>query len=729
MALILSCDIGTQTTYLVARDDNNDQLSHIQVPTDQTSPALSLNKALEQLKSPLETAIRFVLCGVPFNLYETYLHSFTDSHHAPSSNQKFALITNQGVSDILNLYNCFLTPTLLKTFPKEVRLELPCRLTARGEELIEPDKDHIRNLLQAHIDIIREQTNGICLSFMHSDLNNVHERDILELCYELWPDGLHLASHEVTKSGSFAERSFMAAATLAYQETIQGFFSRLCLDLKKNGFNGDLLLVGRQQSFNDGQYPFTFKKKKSASRALPRPDTKNTSHKIHPRLAALEIFGASQINMLQAASYHAASRSYGDCFILDIGATQSCLSHTRLMSHPARQTHSRINGFLRTSENEHALWQIPISDHRNFGAGSHIQLDHLDLYHFCPSAQTTEQRPEGISCLEAALLLGYLSESQNHVNSCHTYQNREKIKEILQKDISHPLSQDSLQTASEILNFAIEDFGQWAKNWVSLNQAGLSIDSFQHNPLICCGGFAPLIGAEIAKIIGCHKVIIPAKAPFLSSYWGQLAGLNRETDRQIMRPFSVITPDILSQIFDTLKYQHQLSIQAEQIREVHLLHKFSVTLLNQETQTTDCFWIEDLQHPYESLLRYIFPDQEDSFYRGNEYQDLLDKYILLSVSVASSHRLESTFLPPTQLEGSRHGLGPTPPPVETRDVMVNHRLLQIPVYHKQQFTQKMALIGPALIEDQGFCCFAPQDSHIEIAASGDIIMTLSHNLS
>lgn len=724
MALILSCDIGTQTTYLVARDDNNDQLSHIQVPTDQTNPALSLSKALDQLKNPLETAIRFVLCGVPFNLYQSYLHSFTESHDALASKQKFALITNQGVSDILDLYNSFLTPTLLKTFPREVRLELPCRLTARGEELIEPDKDHIYSLLQAHIEKIKGQTNGICLSFMHSDLNNIHERDILELCYELWPDGLHLASHEVTKSGSFAERSFMAAATLAYQETIQNFFSRLCLDLKKNGFNGDLLLVGRQQSFNDAQYPFTFEKKKSS----PHQGRAGTS-KIHPRLTALEIFGASQINMLHAASYHAAGRSYGDCFLLDIGATQSCISHTRLMSHPARQTHSRINDFLRTSENEHALWQIPISDHRDFGSGSHIQLDHLGLYQFCPSPLTHEQHSDGISCLESAMLLGYLSEPQKSGSPHYPRKDPEKIKDILQKDISNPLSQDSLQTASEIFDFAINDFGQWARNWVSLNQAGLSIDSFQHNPLFCTGGFAPLIGAEIAKIIGCHKVIIPAKAPYLSCHWGQLAGLNRETDRQIMRPFSVISPDILSQIYDTLKYQHQLSIQAEQIREVHLLHKFSVTLLNQETQTTDCFWIEDLQHPYESLLRYIFPDQKDSFYRGNECQTLMEKYILLSVSVSSTHRLESTFLPPTQLEGGGQGLRQTPHPVETRDVMINQRLQQIPVYHKQQFTQKVALIGPALIEDQGFCCFAPQDSHIEIANSGDIILTLSHNLS
>src|SRR5258708_454119 len=159
---------------------------------------------------------------------------------------KVGLITTKGFRDTLELgrrtrpkpYGLF--GTFDPLIPRELRLEVSERVSARGEILTPLDEEQVKAAARR---LISEGCESVVIHFLHSYANPAHELRAGEVVRALWPNHYVTRGHLLLSEFREYERGPTASVNAAVQPILDRYIDRLQAELEETGFCRDLLVM------------------------------------------------------------------------------------------------------------------------------------------------------------------------------------------------------------------------------------------------------------------------------------------------------------------------------------------------------------------------------------------------------------------------------------------------------------------------------------------------------
>jgi N-methylhydantoinase A len=124
--------------------------------------------------------------------------------------------------------------------PRDLRLEVPERMDARGRILTPLDEAALRVAINQ---LIASGCEALVIHFLHSYANPSHERRAAEIAAELWPNRYITCGHALLSESREYERGVTAAVNAAVQPLLERYIARLTDELKGRGYSRELLVM------------------------------------------------------------------------------------------------------------------------------------------------------------------------------------------------------------------------------------------------------------------------------------------------------------------------------------------------------------------------------------------------------------------------------------------------------------------------------------------------------
>ncbi len=156
------------------------------------------------------------------------------------------LITTRGFRDVLELgRRTRPTPYGLKgnfeaLIPRDLRLEVDERMDAEGLVVTPLAADQVR---EAVLRLRGQGVEALVIHFMHSYLNDAHERQAREIAATLWPNAYITVGSELLPEYREFERGTTAAINGFVQPVIDRYLRTLAGDLARQGYRRELLIM------------------------------------------------------------------------------------------------------------------------------------------------------------------------------------------------------------------------------------------------------------------------------------------------------------------------------------------------------------------------------------------------------------------------------------------------------------------------------------------------------
>jgi N-methylhydantoinase A len=216
---------------------------------DPTSGAVRLAKVPTTLPNQSGGVLgAFETAGADLSGIDLIVHGTTTTTNAVLERQlaKTGLITTQGFRDVLELgrrtrpqaygmHGSF-TPVI----PRDLRLEVPERMDARGRVLTPLDEDALR---AAIIHLRDDGCEALVIHFLHAYANPSHELRAGEIARELWPNPYITLGHALLSESREYERGVTAAVNASVQPLLERYVARLADELAAKGYVRDLLVM------------------------------------------------------------------------------------------------------------------------------------------------------------------------------------------------------------------------------------------------------------------------------------------------------------------------------------------------------------------------------------------------------------------------------------------------------------------------------------------------------
>ncbi|MFN3970079.1 MAG: hydantoinase/oxoprolinase family protein [Gemmobacter sp.] len=156
------------------------------------------------------------------------------------------LVTTAGFRDVLELgrrtrpHPYGMTGRFTPIIPRDLRLEVPERMDARGRVLTPLDEPALRAALAQ---LIAAGCESLVIHFLHSYANPAHEARAAAIAREVWPTPHVTAGHSLLSESREYERGVTAAVNAAVQPLLERYVTRLADALAARGYRNDLLVM------------------------------------------------------------------------------------------------------------------------------------------------------------------------------------------------------------------------------------------------------------------------------------------------------------------------------------------------------------------------------------------------------------------------------------------------------------------------------------------------------
>ena len=236
MALRIGIDIGGTFTDLVALDE--------------ATGAVVDTKALSTPHDLLQGILRCVdQAGARLPDCRLAIHGTTIGINAllEGKGARTGLLTTEGFRDVLEIgrgnflrmYDVlYRRPTPL--VPRGRRLEVPERITARGEVLVPLDEAAVRAAARR---LGEEGVESVAVSLLFSFRNAEHERRVAEIVAETLPGVSVSVSHRITQEWREYERTSTTVVNAYVRPTMDRYLGAFARGLAGRGFRGSLLIT------------------------------------------------------------------------------------------------------------------------------------------------------------------------------------------------------------------------------------------------------------------------------------------------------------------------------------------------------------------------------------------------------------------------------------------------------------------------------------------------------
>jgi N-methylhydantoinase A len=453
--------------------------------------------------------------GLDLPATDLFLHATTIITNAviERTGSDFILLFTSGFRDLLEIgrehrYN--LTDLKLR-FPdplsrRDLRLAVEERVSAAGAVLRAPQKDVVQAELRLLAD--RHGIRNFAVCFLHSYRNSVNEELVRSWIEEIYPDAYVSCSASVAPREREYERWTTCSVDAYTKPLLVDYIRRLQRAFGDAGFSGRALMM------TSSGLPIEF------DRCAGYPVRMIESGPAAGVLAAREIAAR---NAQPSTPYESVSAAR-DVLAFDMGGTTAkgaFLTGGALHAKGSIEI-ARIGTFQPGSG---LPLMIPAIDLIEIGAGggSIALMDERGVIAVGPSSAGADPGPACYgrggtqpTLTDANVALGYLSEENFRTSGIEV--RCELARAAIERTLAHPLKITVERAARGIRETINENVARAFR----VHASELGID-YRRYCLVCTGGSAPLHGAEIARILGIGKLLLPLGAG-VSSAFGLFAG-------------------------------------------------------------------------------------------------------------------------------------------------------------------------------------------------------------
>ncbi|WP_259444761.1 hydantoinase/oxoprolinase family protein [Neotabrizicola shimadae] len=233
--LVAGVDVGGTFTDLIVLDPATGAVELAKVPTslpDQSGGVLAA----------------FEAAGVDLSALNLIVHGTTTTTNAVLERKlsRTGMVTTEGFRDVLELgrrtrpqaYG--MTGRFVPVIPRDLRLEVPERMDARGRVVTALDERALRAELAR---LIEAGCESLVIHFLHAYANPAHELRAAEIAAEVWPNRHVTCGHALLSESREFERGVTAAVNAAVQPLLERYVGRLAGELSARGYGRDLLVM------------------------------------------------------------------------------------------------------------------------------------------------------------------------------------------------------------------------------------------------------------------------------------------------------------------------------------------------------------------------------------------------------------------------------------------------------------------------------------------------------
>ena len=233
--LVAGVDVGGTFTDLIVLDPSTGAVELAKVPTslpDQSGGVLAA----------------FEAAGVDLAALDLIVHGTTTTTNAVLERKlaRTGMVTTEGFRDVLELgrrtrpqaYG--MTGRFVPVIPRDLRLEVPERMDARGRVVTALDESALRAAMAR---LVAAGCESLVIHFLHSYANPAHELRAAEIAAEVWPNAHVTCGHALLSESREFERGVTAAVNAAVQPLLERYVGRLAGELSARGYGRELLVM------------------------------------------------------------------------------------------------------------------------------------------------------------------------------------------------------------------------------------------------------------------------------------------------------------------------------------------------------------------------------------------------------------------------------------------------------------------------------------------------------
>ena len=581
---------------------------------------------------------------------------------------KTGLITTKGFRDIIqiarevryDLYDLFIRfpPPLV---PRRLRIGVAERILADGAVRTPLDETELR---EAYRFFRKEGVEAIGICFFHAYRNPAHERRAAEIAAEEIPAAAVSLSHVVHPEPKEYERTSTTVLDAYVKPVAANYLDDLACGLSDSGYRRQLYIM----LSNGGTA------------------TVDTAKRYPVRM--LESGPAAGV---EAAAHYGRILGISKLLSLDMGGTTAKLCFIKNGKAARTRTFEvdRVNRFKSGSGIPIA---IPVYDLLEIGAGggSIARVNDLGLLQVGPRSAGSDPGPvcyamQGTepTVTDADLILGFLN--ADYFLGGEMKLNAELARTAIDRFAAKPASLSVTQAAWGIHNLVNETMASAARVYIS-DKA----QAPQNLTLICFGGAGPVHGVELARKLGCGRVVIPPYPGLTSSFGLLTAPVAFEQSTAVGELIGNIGLDELERRFQAMESEAEALLPegAETIYERSLDMRHSGQDVPLEIAIERPFGMRD---PRERWTSQFFALYEELYGRVDDDNPIEIASIRVRVGRSSE--------PPTiKIPLADRAQGPA----ACRPVFspASGGMENVPVYKRVQLAIGQRISGPAIIEER-----------------------------
>src|SRR5215207_9728266 len=534
MRRVAGIDVGGTFTDLLIHEAGPDGASVrlAKVPTSAGNQAQGVIDALEA-------------AGVSPTDIDLIIHGTTTTTNAVLERKtaRVGLITTRGFRDTLELgrrtrpkpYG--LTGTFEPLIPRELRLEVTERMSARGEVLTALEEDEVAARVR---ELIEAECEALVIHFLHAYANPTHERRAAEIARAIWPNRYITMGHALLSEYREYERGTTASVNAAVQPILDRYLGRLQADLSARGFRRDLLVMNG----NGGTVSARLVADEAAKTVMSGP--------------------ASGV---MAAAVTLAQAGVDNAITYDMGGTSTDVALIR-------------GGVPEVSAELTLAYGLPVHvpmvDVRTVGAGggSIVSVDKAGMLQVGPESAGADPGPicygrggARPTVTDANLLLGRLDPAR--LLAVKNPAPVERIRAIFAKEIAGPLGLSPEDAAAAAIRLANTHMAG-AIRMVSLSR-GYDPRDFT---LFAFGGAGPLHAVALARELGLPDVMVPARPGLTNALGCLVADLRQDFVNTVNTPLDQVDMSEVARVFAEQRARGEAvnAREAHEIAQTLVLH-------------------------------------------------------------------------------------------------------------------------------------------------------------
>lgn len=593
------------------------------------------------------------------------------------------LITTEGFRDVLELgrrtrpqpYG--MHGRFVPIIPRDLRLEVPERMDARGRVLTPLDEAAVRAAAERLLDAGCE---ALVIHFLHAYANPVHELRAGAIVAKVWPNGYVTLGHALLSESREFERGVTAAVNASVQPLLERYLGRLTGELKARGYRRDLLVMNG----NGGMVSAAHVAREAAKTVMSGP--------------------ASGV---MAAVYTGERAGVSNLITYDMGGTSTDVALIR--GGKAAVSHE--------IEIEYAMpIHVPMIDVRTVGAGggSIARVTAAGLLGVGPESAGSEPGPicygrggERPTISDANLLLGRLNPDR--------FGALDRVRRAFAEELGRPLGLAAEEAAAAVIRIANTHMAG------AIRMVSISLGADPRDfALFAFGGAGPLHATALARELGIPRVLVPARPGITNALGCVVADLRHDFVRTLNRPLDAVDMNQVYAVLGQQEAEGRTLIAGETVAIAEVAAEFSADMqfigqthllrvpLDGPRPSRDEFQ-RRFERAYHDRFRVSLPE-----IRANLVN------LICSVSGRRAGIDLGALIDPA---GRRATLAEAK--IGSRPVWFGDRPVETPVYWRDHLPADAALTGPAIIEQMDTTVLIEPGDRVTSGADGNLLVEIA----